>query len=100
MNIGFIGLGAMGAGIVPRLMAAGHAVTGWNRGKEEAEPLAARGRGPAATQRAGARAVSPGRVPRGRAATGGTGSKERAEPLVARGMRLAETPRAVAAASN
>jgi len=41
MNIGFVGLGAMGAGIVPRLMAAGHTVTGWNRSKEKAEPLIA-----------------------------------------------------------
>ena len=41
MNIGFVGLGAMGAGIVPRLMAAGHAVTGWNRSKKKAEPLVA-----------------------------------------------------------
>jgi 3-hydroxyisobutyrate dehydrogenase-like beta-hydroxyacid dehydrogenase len=39
MNIGFIGLGAMGAGIVPRLMAAGHTVTGWNRSRDKAEPL-------------------------------------------------------------
>ncbi len=39
MNIGFIGLGAMGAGIVPRLMAAGHAVTGWNRSRDKAESL-------------------------------------------------------------
>lgn len=39
MNVGFIGLGAMGAGIVPRLMAAGHTVTGWNRTREKAEPL-------------------------------------------------------------
>ena len=39
MNIGFVGLGAMGAGIVPRLMAAGHAVTGWNRSRDKAEPL-------------------------------------------------------------
>jgi 3-hydroxyisobutyrate dehydrogenase-like beta-hydroxyacid dehydrogenase len=39
MNIGFIGLGAMGAGIVPRLMAAGHTVTGWNRSREKAQPL-------------------------------------------------------------
>ena len=39
MNIGFIGLGAMGAGIVPRLMAAGHMVTGWNRARAKAEPL-------------------------------------------------------------
>lgn len=39
MNLGFIGLGAMGELIVPRLMAAGHQVTGWNRSKEKAEPL-------------------------------------------------------------
>src|SRR3954453_4438828 len=39
MNIGFIGLGAMGALIVPRLMAAGHNVTGWNRSREKAKPL-------------------------------------------------------------
>jgi 3-hydroxyisobutyrate dehydrogenase-like beta-hydroxyacid dehydrogenase len=39
MGIGFIGLGAMGAGIVPRLMAAGHTVTGWNRSRAKAEPL-------------------------------------------------------------
>ncbi len=39
MTIGFIGLGAMGAGIVPRLMAAGHTVTGWNRSKDKAAPL-------------------------------------------------------------
>jgi len=39
VNIGFIGLGAMGAGIVPRLMAAGHTVTGWNRSRDKAEPL-------------------------------------------------------------
>src|SRR5262249_56144729 len=39
MSIGFIGLGAMGAGIVPRLMAAGHTVTGWNRSRAKAEPL-------------------------------------------------------------
>jgi 3-hydroxyisobutyrate dehydrogenase-like beta-hydroxyacid dehydrogenase len=43
MDIGFIGLGAMGAGIVTRLMAAGHAVTGWNRSLEKAEPLTAAG---------------------------------------------------------
>lgn len=38
MNIGFVGLGDMGAGIVPRLIAAGHDVTGWNRsaGKNDA----------------------------------------------------------------
>ena len=37
MNIGFVGLGAMGALIVPRLMAAGHKVTGWNRSRDKAE---------------------------------------------------------------
>lgn len=39
MNLGFIGLGAMGQLIVLRLMAAGHQVTGWNRSKDKAEPL-------------------------------------------------------------
>jgi len=39
MNIGMVGLGAMGAGIVSRLLAAGHTVTGWNRTQEKAEPL-------------------------------------------------------------
>jgi len=43
MDIGFIGLGAMGAGIVSRLLAAGHTVTGWNRTREKAEPLVNRG---------------------------------------------------------
>ena len=39
MEIGFIGLGDMGRGIVPRLLAAGHRVTGWNRTAAKAEPL-------------------------------------------------------------
>jgi 3-hydroxyisobutyrate dehydrogenase-like beta-hydroxyacid dehydrogenase len=39
MNLGFVGLGAMGQVIVPRLIAAGHAVTGWNRTRQRAEPL-------------------------------------------------------------
>ena len=39
MNIGFIGLGDMGSLIVPRLMAAGHRVTGWNRTKAKASGL-------------------------------------------------------------
>ena len=39
MNIGFVGLGEMGAGIVPRLLDAGHSVTGWNRTKARAEAL-------------------------------------------------------------
>ena len=39
MNLGFVGLGVMGQGIVPRLLAAGHAVTGWNRNKAKATPL-------------------------------------------------------------
>ncbi len=43
MRIGFLGLGAMGAAIVVRLIAAGHQVTGWNRSEEKAAPLRARG---------------------------------------------------------
>ena len=39
MKIGMVGLGAMGAGIVPRLLAAGHTVTGWNRTKEKGAAL-------------------------------------------------------------
>lgn len=37
MNLGFIGLGDMGSLIVPRLIAAGHSVTGWNRTKDKPE---------------------------------------------------------------
>jgi len=43
LNVGFIGLGAMGGLIVPRLMAAGHRVTGWNRSRDKAAPLIAAG---------------------------------------------------------
>jgi 3-hydroxyisobutyrate dehydrogenase-like beta-hydroxyacid dehydrogenase len=39
MNIGFVGLGTMGALIVPRLMQAGYTVTGWNRSRDKAQPL-------------------------------------------------------------
>ena len=39
MKISFVGLGAMGAGIVSRLLAAGHTVTGWNRTREKANAL-------------------------------------------------------------
>lgn len=39
MKIGVVGLGAMGAGIVPRLLSAGHTVTGWNRTRAKAKPL-------------------------------------------------------------
>jgi 3-hydroxyisobutyrate dehydrogenase-like beta-hydroxyacid dehydrogenase len=39
MRVGFIGLGDMGQGIVPRLLDAGHRVTGWNRTPEKATPL-------------------------------------------------------------
>jgi 3-hydroxyisobutyrate dehydrogenase-like beta-hydroxyacid dehydrogenase len=51
MNIVFVGLGAMGMGIVPRLMAAGHVVTGFNRSKEKAAPLIEAGMRFAATPR-------------------------------------------------
>jgi 3-hydroxyisobutyrate dehydrogenase-like beta-hydroxyacid dehydrogenase len=39
VNIGFVGLGAMGSLIVPRLLAAGHTVIGWNRSRSKAQPL-------------------------------------------------------------
>jgi 3-hydroxyisobutyrate dehydrogenase-like beta-hydroxyacid dehydrogenase len=39
VNIGFVGLGVMGQGIVPRLQAAGHTVTGWNRNRDKAQKL-------------------------------------------------------------
>jgi 3-hydroxyisobutyrate dehydrogenase-like beta-hydroxyacid dehydrogenase len=51
MHLGFIGLGAMGAGIVPRLMAAGHTVTGFNRSRDKAQPLLAAGMRLAASPR-------------------------------------------------
>ncbi|HEU5017238.1 MAG TPA: NAD(P)-dependent oxidoreductase [Pseudolabrys sp.] len=43
MKVGFVGLGAMGKLIVPRLMAAGHHVTGWNRSRDKAKALQAAG---------------------------------------------------------
>jgi 3-hydroxyisobutyrate dehydrogenase-like beta-hydroxyacid dehydrogenase len=39
VKIGFVGLGDMGRAIVPRLLAAGHTVTGWNRTKEKAASM-------------------------------------------------------------
>ena len=49
MNIGFIGLGSMGAAIVPNLLIAGHAVSVWNRTASKAEPLIEKGATLAAT---------------------------------------------------
>jgi 3-hydroxyisobutyrate dehydrogenase-like beta-hydroxyacid dehydrogenase len=43
MKIGFAGLGDMGSLLVPRLIAAGHQVTGWNRTRAKAEALVADG---------------------------------------------------------
>ena len=43
MRIGFVGLGDMGQCIVPRLLDAGHEVTGWNRTKSKASPLLEKG---------------------------------------------------------
>ena len=39
MEVGFVGLGAMGGGIARRLLEAGYAVTGWNRTRARAEML-------------------------------------------------------------
>lgn len=57
MKIGFIGLGDMGSLIVPRLIAAGHTVKGWNRTKAKAEELIAGGMAWAASPREAARDV-------------------------------------------
>jgi 3-hydroxyisobutyrate dehydrogenase-like beta-hydroxyacid dehydrogenase len=54
MNLGFVGLGAMGSLIVPRLMAAGHRVTGWNRSRDKAADLMTAGMCWADTPRAAA----------------------------------------------
>nr|WP_281351539.1 NAD(P)-dependent oxidoreductase [Propylenella binzhouense] len=43
VKIGFIGFGDMGIRIVPRLLAAGYSVTGWNRTRAKAEGLIAAG---------------------------------------------------------
>jgi 3-hydroxyisobutyrate dehydrogenase-like beta-hydroxyacid dehydrogenase len=56
VNLGFVGLGAMGQLIVPRLIAAGHRVTGWNRSRDKAEPLIAGGMAFADSPRAVAQA--------------------------------------------
>jgi 3-hydroxyisobutyrate dehydrogenase-like beta-hydroxyacid dehydrogenase len=42
-KVGFIGLGAMGSGMVKRLLNAGHTVTGYNRTKAKAQNLIERG---------------------------------------------------------
>ena len=39
-NLGFVGLGVMGGRITGRLLAAGHTVSGYNRSREKAAPLA------------------------------------------------------------
>jgi len=43
MDVGFVGLGAMGQLIVRRLMDAGHTVTGWNRSADKGAALIAAG---------------------------------------------------------
>src|SRR4051812_7702608 len=43
MDIGFIGIGRMGAGIAANLLKAGHQVTVYNRTRTKAEALAAKG---------------------------------------------------------
>lgn len=44
-RIGFVGLGAMGAGIARRLMDSGHEVVGWNRTRSKAQELVDAGMG-------------------------------------------------------
>lgn len=49
MDIGFIGLGNMGAGMAANLLEAGHRVTAYNRSADKVSPLAERGATPAAS---------------------------------------------------
>ncbi len=49
MNVGFIGLGAMGAAMVRNLLGKGVKVTVWNRSRAIVDDLAAEGASPAAT---------------------------------------------------
>jgi 3-hydroxyisobutyrate dehydrogenase-like beta-hydroxyacid dehydrogenase len=51
LNIGFVGLGEMAMVIVPRLQAAGHKVTGWNRTRGKAQALVDQGMALAETPR-------------------------------------------------
>lgn len=50
-RITFLGLGAMGSRMAARLVAAGHAVTVWNRSPQVAEALRAQGAMVATTPR-------------------------------------------------
>src|SRR5438067_11760046 len=38
-ELGYVGLGVMGGGVVRRLLDAGHSITVWNRTREKAAPL-------------------------------------------------------------
>ena len=49
MKVGFIGLGAMGSAMASNLIAAGHAVTVWNRSAEACAPLVSLGARAAST---------------------------------------------------
>lgn len=55
MDVGFVGLGSMGRGMVGQLLAAGHAVTVWNRSEGPARELADDGAKIAADAAAAAR---------------------------------------------
>ena len=56
-NLGFIGLGVMGSGMVKRLLAAGHTVHGYNRTKSKAQALLDNGMKWAETSAQAARAA-------------------------------------------
>ncbi len=56
MDLGFVGLGAMGSGMARVLLGAGHRVAVWNRTRERAAPLAKAGAAVAATPAEAARA--------------------------------------------
>lgn len=56
MNVGFLGLGAMGSGMALQLIKAGHKVVAWNRSPEKVQALVAQGATAAATPQEAAQA--------------------------------------------
>jgi NAD binding domain of 6-phosphogluconate dehydrogenase len=103
-RIGFAGLGAMGAGIVQRLLDAGYEVVGWNRTEGKAQPLLEAGMGWTDTPRElagrvdvlgrGGRQGRPGHGRRGRhpAGAGRRAGRRRHHPRLPHPARRRQAP--------
>ena len=92
MKVGFIGLGAMGALIVPRLMAAGHSVTGWNRSRDKAAAADRRRHGVGRHAARGRRAIRNRVLDRDRRRGGARGRARRRRRRLRACARAASTP--------